>query len=991
MTATHRQDKDFLCLWAKLPREKGRHSYHPLICHLLDVSLLTRLIWTDVLSRWTRHRVSAALGLDEDTAGFWIAFFSGAHDIGKASAAFAFRRETPAVLVERMRAAGLLIPDRFDGVNHGAVSTYTLKDELRSLYDVPRDVATRVALAIGGHHGTFPTIGDLDKLSDPGSDLHGGPTWRAARSCLLRDLADLTGIGLPDQAVPRSIDAATAMWLAGFVSVADWIGSNDDFFHHAVSDVERPSHIDIADYRDKAQHIAHGALHRLGWLGKTSPSQAWSFGTLFPTIKEQAPMQREVIALVEENVGPALVVIEAPMGEGKTEAALYLADHWDALLGQHGFYVALPTQATSNQMYGRVRQFLEHRYAGDSRGDSDEAAKAAVLQLLHGHAALSGEFATLLRDGEKLFAPRDIYDDAQHRADEPDVVAGEWFTHKKRGLLSPFGVGTVDQALLAVLGTRHVFVRLFGLAGKTVVVDEIHAYDTYMSELLEQLLCWLGALGCSVVLLSATLPSVRRTRLVQEYRRGAAGTVESGATSNSRADGTAAYPRVTWVPAASNQPITMWQVETSARGRKVIQVERVDGRLPASKDDPFQLGDKLQRALADGGCAAVICNTVRRARQVYRALRRYFDGTATDDELELALLHARYPFEERDRREKRALIRFGKVGGTVETADGSRLICRPHRAVLVTTQIVEQSLDLDFDLMVTDLAPVDLVLQRTGRLWRHDRRTPNGKTNRPAGLAAPTLWLCEPETTNGRPNFGPSAYVYDAHVLLRSWYYLRPIVADGQLHVPDQVEDLVEAVYEEGAVECPADVASNWGRYWQETRRQYDAGADEDREEAKHRYIERPDYRDGKSRLDQIVGEAREEDSPESHPAMQALTRLTGLTVSIVLLRTVDGRPCLDSEGKHPVDLDHKPNVAEAVALLKQSLTLSGFGIVRRVLKCPVPLGWQKSALLRHYRAIVLDTTGRAPIGAYMLRLDPDEGVIVEKKANMDEIDEEAP
>ena len=185
-----------------------------------------------------------------------------------------------------------------------------------------------------------------------------------------------------------------------------------------------------------------------------------------------------------------------------------LADHWAESTGQQGCYFALPTQATSNQMFGRVRDFLESRYEGDQ----------VQLQLLHGHAALSSEFQLLRRNNDRMFTP--VYGGVEDDAGDPAVVAAEWFTYRKRGLLAPFGVGTVDQVLLAALQTRHVFVRLFGLAHKTVIVDEVHAYDTYMTTLLERLLEWLAALGSSVVLLSATLPRGRRQQLLDAYSRG---------------------------------------------------------------------------------------------------------------------------------------------------------------------------------------------------------------------------------------------------------------------------------------------------------------------------------------------------------------------------------------------------------------------------------------------------------------------------------------
>ena len=97
-------------------------------------------------------------------------------------------------------------------------------------------------------------------------------------------------------------------------------------------------------------------------------------------------------------------------------------------------------------------------------------------------------------------------------------MAEEWFAKdKKQALLAPYGVGTIDQALLAVLQTKHVFVRLFGFAGKCVILDEVHAYDAYMTTLMERLLRWLATLRCPVVLLSATLPKEKRLALIRAY------------------------------------------------------------------------------------------------------------------------------------------------------------------------------------------------------------------------------------------------------------------------------------------------------------------------------------------------------------------------------------------------------------------------------------------------------------------------------------------
>jgi CRISPR-associated endonuclease/helicase Cas3 len=638
------------------------------------------------------------------------------------------------------------------------------------------------------------------------------------------------------------------------------------------------------------------------------------------------------------------------MGEGKTEAAIYLADRWGARPGQRGCYFALPTQATSDQMYRRVWEFLKRRYPAD----------LVNLQLLHGHASLSALFQGLLRSGERQRAvaaglePHGVAGEGGYDGAPAGVVAAEWFTYRKRGLLAPFGVGTIDQALLAALQTRHVFVRLFGLAHKTVILDEVHAYDAYMTALLERLLEWLGALGSSVVLLSATLPNERRLRLLEAYARGAGYPFDRGATR-------ASYPRVTWVFRASSGAR---QVGVPPRSSRKLKLEWVDGALPA-EGGPFPLGEWLRAALEErGGCVAVICNTVARAQQVYLALKPYFPDTADDGQPVLDLLHARYLYEDRQTRERRTLVRFGKPGGEVEMGDGTvRRVRRPDRAVLVSTQIIEQSLDLDFDLMVTDLAPVDLLLQRSGRLHRHAR------SGRP-GPEQPTLWICRPREEDGVPIFESGfAKVYDEHVLLRTWLEMRD---RSEVQVPDDVERLVEAVY--GDQPCPPGGPPALRASWEESLRRLQQEMERDTQEARDRWLKGPGYG---GMLWRLTGDPREEDAPDFHQAHQALTRLAEPSVSLVLLREAGGKLCLDSTPDERIDPNLEPTVEQAARLLARSVSVSDRRIVFDLMAMPAPQGWRHSPLLRHHRALVLDRDGGVAIGRHYLKADGEIGLFV--------------
>ncbi|MHB1416581.1 MAG: CRISPR-associated helicase Cas3', partial [Chloroflexota bacterium] len=527
-----------------------------------------------------------------------------------------------------------------------------------------------------------------------------------------------------------------------------------------------------------------------------------------------------------------LAIVEAPMGEGKTEAGLLLAARLAARGGARGLYFALPTVATSNQMYERVRSHLAG-WAGDG--------ERVGLLLINGQAELSPQYAEAL---------------AQQRAPgnrDPDdpIEVDSWLLPRKRSLLSPYGVGTVDQAMMAALNVRHVTLRLLGLAGKVVLIDEVHAYDTYMSTVIDRLLAWLRALGASVVLLSATLPSARRRQLVAAFtgREAAATTADE------------AYPLVTIADADADGPPRRLAVSGVAAAKTVALERRPDGEGERAANARY-----LVDRLGEGGCACWICNTVDEAQRCYMTLRKVGAALPPDLRPEVLLFHARFPLERRQQIEKEVLGRFGPGGE------------RPRRAVLVATQVVEQSLDLDFDLMATQLAPVDLLLQRLGRLHRH------ADTPRPAGLASPCLVLLEPPRGgDGGFAFGPYGYVYEPFVLLKTLLALQGL---GTVEVPDAVRTLVEAVYDDrppdeaalAALGLPASALAT-------ARRHFDGEQQRMAQEARRRLLGEPD-RKGNFHLH--PGLRFDEESAERDEWIAAQTRLAEPSARVVLLEQDD-------------------------------------------------------------------------------------------------------
>jgi CRISPR-associated endonuclease/helicase Cas3 len=916
--------KELLLVWAKLGSETWPEKYHPVLCHLIDVGQVARRLWDKgVFRRKMREWITTRLGLpDESAAGAWLAFWAAAHDIGKVSPDFQAQGKTDE-LKTRLAAAGFNFEHSGEKKQHGVLSTVVLAAELPRGRDWPAvdvSVARNVAVAVGGHHGIFPT--NWDGICGP----LGNERWAAARREMLAELARLFRIrDLPAPTVALSDDQSVWMYVAGLTSVADWVGSDQEFFEPVGSAAVVEGHFDVEDYFAKAGRQAAEALAKLGWLGRADTTKPVTFAELFAF--QPRPLQTAVAGIVGAMTEPSLLIVEAPMGEGKTEAGWYAAACWDRRGGQ-GVYVALPTMATSNQMFDRVGKFLE----------ANAGKKNLMLQ--HGKAALNDQFA-------KLKYAAQVYDDEQRPS---TVVAEGWFAaNKKHGLLAPFGVGTIDQALLAVLQTKHVFVRLFGLAGKCVILDEVHAYDAYMTTLMERLLRWLAALGCPVVLLSATLPWDKRLKLMRAY----AGheLPEPDAVS---------YPRMTHV-AVRGHAAAMHVEADQARARTVgLGWLHEDG-----------LVEKLRQSLAGGGCAAVIRNTVGLAQQTYLRLR----DALKQDGIAVELFHARFPFGRRKQIEDEVLKWYGRTEDDL-VDDAGRIVLAPHRpakSVLVATQVVEQSLDLDFDLMVSDVAPVDLVLQRAGRLHRHARG------QRPKGIAEPRLWLIEPEVKEGLPNFGVCGVVYSPHILFRSLLTLR---SDGgvtreNFALPAEIDGLVNQVYDDSP--APDSLSSAERDFWASTLAKHQETIEKEEGEAETRQIRKPQFRGALAR---VVQEPREEDNPDLHPAHQALTRLTGPTVSLI---------CLESDDNGSYRLPHDSSPVHTLAIRKMSqggvedvgrlmlgeVTSAHRGVINQLREVPLtPPAWVDVGLLcRHH--LVLFTKGKASLGAYELVLDNSVGLTI--------------
>ncbi len=839
------------------------------------------------------------MALEPAQARAWVCALAGLHDLGKASPAF--QQKWPEGK-ERVWAAGLTWSSNPtpppDDVSHSVITEKVLPDLLEERGWVRR-AADNVAAAVGEHHGFRATRHDLDRVV---SEEKGEGTWDEVRRELFKAVLEVLGVG---EAPKVSIYGGAAFErLAGLTSFADWIGSSFEF--HPLGD-------DLAEYYRRAKEQAAQKLDSLGWFKReTLMPEPQGLEAVFAYLGKPGqpfrsrPLQTALEGLLKGVDKPALFLIEAPMGEGKTEAALYAHLRLQATNGHRGMYIALPTQATGNLMFERAKKFL----------DLYKKSRSLDLQLLHGASELVEEYQKILvrpnTPGEK----------------EEGVEAQVWFSHRKRGLLSEYAVGTVDQALLGILPTKHHFIRLWGLGNRVVVLDEVHAYDTYTSGLIESLVRWLLALGSSAVLMSATLPKAKRESLLRAF--GAQRIPEKP------------YPRITRVLAGDPNPVA----ETFAvREQPTLTLRAL----------PLELEVVAQKALEQarsGGCVACIVNTVQRAQELYQKLKGNPDG------VEVCLFHARYPLEERLERERIVLAKFGKEGQ------------RPQKAILVATQVVEQSLDLDFDVMFTDLAPVDLVLQRAGRLHRHERDPKERHAH-----TKPVLWVaglkCE-----GVPDFGSAERIYQRYVLLRSWLALqnRP-----QIELPGDIDGLVQEVYSEPA---PQGLSQEWLAALEQAQARMNKRNSKDALEAAYAPFGEPDETDWLEPRS-FPRLPDDEPNPDDDPSLLH-TRKGSPNVTVVLLHRVGGRLCLDKSGKEAVSLASKLELGEAKRLFARSVKLSRYELTRNdfeALKAHrksqglAAKLWSETPLLAHAHPVVLEA-GRAALGELVLELHPELGVV---------------
>lgn len=716
-------------LWAKtdMNNDERRGFWLPLYVHMADSANVARYLWNDWLPTSERRFISGSLSGDGAIAEALVIWLAGIHDIGKATPNFQCKVSDRA---EAVREVGLDVPasQMIKPCPHALMGEVILDGWLASRgWEHPNTYSC----IVGGHHGTPPSSeGELRniKLSSSNfpNEVLGDSDWQFVQSELLEWMLCYSGMEVHEKSLnPLGLLQPVEVLLTGLVIMADWIASNVDFFPLT------NGWVSVDELRARADFAWEQLALPPTWYASdfTVASEADAkrlfherFAGLPSTARLRPAQEAAVWAALNMNE-PGLIVIEAPMGNGKTEASLLCAEILARKFGGGGIAYLLPTMATSNAMFSRVEEWLQLLAQS-----SDMPPQS--MQLLHSKAALNPDYARLREWNGSWMG-----DDGGKSNEDERVVAHQWFGGRKRGLLASFVVGTVDQLLMAALKTKHVQLRHLGLAGKVIIIDEVHAYDAYMSTYLKRVLTWLGAYEVPTILLSATLPPERRKELMLAYRghdassRGRHSHRKGLGEPPRDSAGCPAYPLVTALTRDQKvqDPYTPCSIDGAG----------TDVCLDFLPDDDEKLVQTLSDLLSEGGCACVLRDTVSRAQATYRMLEEnlvdVLDGTR------LMLVHSRFIAADRLHNDAELLRLLGP--------DAS---IRPQRLIVVGTQVMEQSLDIDFDVMITDVAPVDLLLQRMGRLHRHVRG--EGQCNRPARLRRARCYVTGVEDWGGQPS-----------------------------------------------------------------------------------------------------------------------------------------------------------------------------------------------------------------------------------------------
>lgn len=711
-------------LWGKKKSNSNGFYWLPLKQHLIDTQNIALLLWEHWLDYSQKKLIINSLDNNsEEIAKNLVGFLASVHDIGKATPCFQMKESIPLcsdldkILKEKLKMCGIdlekyIISDPLK--THHALAGQVILDR----YGVDISISS----IIGSHHGKpinskeeilnqkFAYEANYYQTSD-NNEINN--FWKNQQKNILSWALEMNGFNEIEH-LPK-VNFMGQILLSGLIIMADWIASNEEYFPL------------ISVYNDDVENHMRKENGWYKWY-KTNNWQPKNLKKIFEIYEknnfEFTPndMQQKIFKIISNIDVPGIVVIEAPMGIGKTEMGLVSVEQLSYKLGKSGLFFGLPTQATSNGMFTRVEKWLKCM---------DEKHS---IKLMHGKAALNEDYLRLRKSI--------IYEE------DKNVIVNEWFCGKKKTILDEFVVGTIDQFLLTSLKQKHFMLRHLGFSKKVVIIDEVHSYDTYMNVYLKRALRWMGAYNVPVILLSATLPKNKRNALIEEYmysknKKNIVYNFDTNVDS---------YPAITYSDGNMISQFCDFKVENT----KVIEIEK-------SNRDPFEIISDIMEN--NNGILGVIVNTVKKAQELAKKCIEIYGFDMVE------LLHSNLVDTDRAKREKKLLNTIGKDKN------------RPKKKIVIGTQVIEQSLDIDFDVLISEIAPIDLLLQRIGRLHRHKLlgRVDKFKNPKVYVFGINEEYKYEEGTK----------YVYDEYILFKTQYYLPE-----QIEIPKDITKLIQNVYE---------------------------------------------------------------------------------------------------------------------------------------------------------------------------------------------------
>lgn len=897
-------------LWAKKRSEEDQQYWLPLIVHLTDTQNTINWLFNQWLSAGQRQLLMGSLS-EEDTQHL-VKFVGFTHDLGKATPSFQTKKSydrddsLDEELNSQLSRGGFLELDQLSLASANKSPHALAGEAILENLGVPESIGA----IIGGHHGKPASESPDEQIEDYTANYYQSdnkPQLQQPWKQVQKELFDygLNSSGYQAVTDIPAISQPQAVVLEGLLIMADWLASSEYLSHDESVPLFPLIAVGQSWHDIDTTHRFRDAMMAWDLGGEWNPQRIdlkdayrkrWGFNP--------RPVQKAMTQAIGETTDPGMVIIEAPMGLGKTEIALLAVEQLAYITGRDGLFMGLPTQATTNAMFDRVTGWLT--FLAQSQGEN------FPVKLMHGKAQFN-------RNYQGIPNALNVYDSED---DFGEVVVNSWFSGKK-SILTKFAVGTIDHLLLMGLKQKHLFLRHLGLSGKVVVIDEAHAYDTYMNQYLYKAVEWLGAYHVPIVILSATLPKAKRNELLRSYLKGKYGRKYKQQLSAPKGwEETQAYPLLSVLDGNRIKQVTEFPGQSDQEPMN-MQVQRLD---LTDEDLISQVVDKISA----GGVAGIIVNTVKRAQAL---------AEMVPSDVKLMVLHSAFLATDRAKQETKLQAAIGKHGK------------RPAKMIVIGTQVLEQSLDIDFDVLYTDIAPMDLILQRAGRLHRH-------QIARPASLRVPQLFVMG---IQGPGDYGDgNEIVYGKYLLMKTDHFMKDTMT-----LPDDISPLVQQVYEPQTDSKIADIAA--------AREIFAADFDREKRKAGVFQVGDPNFRFGATIHDWLgrnLGNVDQDDQKVS-----AAVRDIRETLEVVLVQhkaegnfLLDGRPLSDVQPQE---------IARQVIRLPAAVTPGIDQAIRdlETLTSRYFLGWQNSVWLKGALALPLDQDFSAVFEGWQLSYSSEFGL----------------